>query len=79
MIVVVKEPEPAAPPFTPVTRPVALIEPLVGILLVQVPPPVPSVSCVVCPWHTTSVPLIAVGNAFTVTVAIIAIQPVGMV
>src|SRR5580704_16052956 len=61
------------PGATPVTIPVA--EPTVaiaGLLLTHVPPPA-SVSVIVAAGHTCSVPLIAVGNGFTVTV-IVALQ-----
>ena len=63
----------------PVTTPVD--SPTVAIpvaLLLHVPPPVPSVSVVVNPEHTVRVPLIAVGNGFTVTMAV-CIQPVASV
>ncbi len=56
-------------PFaTPVTRPVD--KPTVAndpLLLLQVPPATPSLSCVVAPAHTVSVPVIAVAAGLTVT------------
>ncbi len=56
-------------PFaTPVTRPV--VTPTVArerSLLLQVPPATPSLSCVVAPAHTVSVPVIAVAAGLTVT------------
>lgn len=56
------------PPATPVTTPV--VAPTVATdvaLLLQVPPGVASLSVVVCPEHTSSVPVMADGNALTVT------------
>jgi len=55
------------PKETPVTIP--LDEPTVAsdkLLLVQVPPAIPSVNEVVCPTHTRAVPDIDDGIAFTV-------------
>ena len=55
------------PAVTPVTRPVAL--PTVatpGLVLVHVPPPVASVSCVVAPVQTVGVPIIGTGCVYTV-------------
>jgi len=63
------------PPDTPVTIP--LDEPTVAFapwLLNQVPPASVLDSVVVAPWHTVSVPVIAAGNGFTVTIAVL-IQP----
>jgi hypothetical protein len=62
------------PVTTPVVDPIAAT---VVLLLLQVPPPA-SLSVVVKPEHTASVPSIAVGNGFTVTIAVI-IQVVGKV
>ena len=59
----------------PVTTPV--VNPTVAMpvaLLLHVPPPA-SLSVVVKPEHTVSVPSIAVGNGLTVTTAVM-IQPV---
>lgn len=51
----------------PVTIPlVELIVAMVGLLLVQVPPPEVLVSVVVWAWHTAGVPVIALGPLFTV-------------
>ena len=62
-----------APPVTsPVEDPMLAIP---ALLLLHVPPPVRSVNCVVSPAHTVIVPVIAVGNGFTVTTAVM-IQPV---
>ena len=55
----------------PVTRPVPLTEALPGALLLQVPPPVASLNCVVKLRHTESVPSIAVGFGFTVTTTVL--------
>ena len=56
------------PPVTPVTRPVVLPTlALPGLLLLQVPPVVASVSWVVKPLHTAVLPVIASGSALTVT------------
>ena len=63
------------PPVTiPVVDPIAAT---VLLLLLHVPPPA-SLSVVVKPEHTSSVPDIAVGNGFTVTIAVM-IQVVGSV
>jgi hypothetical protein len=64
------------PAATPVTTPDA--EPMVATLvvpLVQVPPDVALVNVLVLPTHTDSEPLIAPGNALTVTI-LVAAQPV---
>ena len=57
----------------PATRPDTLPElstvPDVGLLLLQVPPVVASVSAVVKPWHTFRLPVIA-DNGLTVTMAV---------
>jgi len=65
----------AVPDVTAVTVPVE--EPIVAlaVLLIHVPPVVPSVRVVVSPEHTYPVPLIAVGVVFTVIV-VDALQPV---
>lgn len=63
----------------PVTSPV--VDPILAItvaLLLQIPPVGTSLNEVVRPAHTERVPLMAEGNAYTVTVAVI-IQPVGKV
>lgn len=55
----------------PVTRPVATsIVAIAGVLLAHVPPPVALASVIVCPTHTLLGPVIAPGNAFTVTSAV---------
>lgn len=41
-----------------------------GLLLLHEPPPVASLSVVVCPTHTTAVPDMAAGVVFTVNVAV---------
>jgi len=48
------------------------------LLLLQVPPVVPSVNAVVSPEHTLSVPPIATGSGLTDTVPVM-LQPVGKV
>ena len=62
----------------PVTTPVADTVPTAGLLLLQAPPPVRSVSGVVKPTHTVNVPSMPVGTGFTVTTAVV-IHPVPMV
>jgi hypothetical protein len=69
----------AVPAATPLTIPVA--EPTVAVvtsLLLHVPPLVLLVKFVVAPVHIVPVPVIAEGNALTVTV-VVALQPVGKV
>lgn len=65
------------PAATPVTIP--LVEPTVAVsksLLLQVPPPVASVSVLVDPTQTFIVPVIVAGSGLTVTVtAELALQP----
>lgn len=51
---------------------------IVVLLLVQVPPVDASLNALALPMHTRVLPVIAPGNAFTVTVAT-AKQPVGSV
>jgi len=60
----------AVPTVTPVTTPVA--DPMAAteaLPLLHVPPP-PSVKVVICPWQTEETPVIAPGNALTVTIAV---------
>lgn len=69
----------SVPAATPVTIPDD--EPTVanvGLLLIQLPPDVASVSVVFRPTHTLVAPPIAAGKGFTVTGADL-LQPVGMV
>ncbi len=54
----------------PVTIPVDPTVAVAVVPLVQVPPVVISLSVVVAPVHTVSVPLIAAGVLFTVTNAV---------
>ncbi len=66
------------PADTPVTRPVA--DPTVatpGVPELQVPPDGAPVNVVVSPSHMSSVPLMPVGSAFTVTV-LVREQPVAV-
>lgn len=58
------------PAVTPVMVPLVLIVATDGVLLLQVPPVVVLLTVVVCPTHTCSVPAIAAGSGFTVTVAV---------
>jgi hypothetical protein len=59
------------PPAIPVRIPVvASIVPLAGVRLDHDPPLAELVSVVVCPAHTFSVPPIAPGTAFTVTMIV---------
>ena len=61
----------------PVTKPV--VETTLAVpaaLLLQLPPAVISLSCVVRPEHTSRVPVIIAGSGFTVTTTV-DIQPVG--
>jgi hypothetical protein len=66
------------PGDTPVTKP----DPATTVAMVVVPllqvPPVVSVNKVVDPWHTLKVPVIAAGNALTVTTFVL-VQPPGSV
>jgi hypothetical protein len=57
---------------------VRVIEATKGTELLQVPPVVTSVSCVVNPEHITVTPVIGAGNGFTNT-GVVIIQPVGKV
>ena len=66
------------PALIPVTTPNASTVPVPGTVLLQVPPPVKSVSAVVAPAQTVAVPVIAAGvagNEFTVTIVVAAILP----
>ena len=66
----------AVPADTPVTTPVVM--PTVAVereLLVHVPPAIISVSVIVEPTQTSLLPIMAGGNAYTVTVTVAA-QPV---
>ena len=57
------------PALTPVTTPApdgAIVATAV-LLLVQPPPPLPSIKVVVDPWHTKVVPVMVAGIAFTRT------------
>lgn len=56
------------PGARPITTPVALTVPKVTLLLAHVPPVVVLLSVVVAFWQTFNVPVIAAGNAITVTV-----------
>lgn len=67
-----------APEEIPVTAPVVLpTVPTAGVLLLQVPPGVPSVSVEADPTQTFNVPVIVAGSALTVTV-LIATQPAAL-
>lgn len=57
----------------PVTIPVLPTEATVVLVLLQVPPVVPSLRDVVAPWHTTAVPAIC-ATGLTVT-TVLALQP----
>jgi len=59
----------------PVTMPVVDILPAVVFVLLHVPPPVASLSEVVCPTHTDSVPDIVAGCVSTVTMVVTAQLP----
>jgi hypothetical protein len=63
------------PASIPDTTPPASIVATVVILLAHVPPAVASVSVVVRPWQTLSVPVMIEGSEFTVTIAV-EMQPV---
>ena len=65
----------AIPVAIPVPGPIVATN---GLPLPQVPPGVASANVVVKPTHTDSVPVMAAGNGFTVTMAVL-IQPVGKV
>ena len=60
----------AIPPETPVTVPVEPIAAIPELLLVHVPPTIPSASVVVSPTQTVAVPVIGFGNGLTVAVII---------
>jgi hypothetical protein len=62
----------------PDTTPPVLTEPTAGLLLLHVPPLVPSESGVVEPIHTAGVPVMGDGEGCTVTVTLV-LQPVGSV
>ena len=67
----------ATPTTPPVTTPE--INPTVAtavLLLLQVPPPVPSNKAVVDPEQTVLVPVILAGKALTVTIAVAAQLPI---
>ena len=55
----------------PVTMPLVPTDAVAGLLLLQVPPAVASLSDVVSPGHTLRFPRIAPGNGLTVTVVVI--------
>lgn len=63
------------PANAPVTTPVEPTTVALPLLLVQVPPAGPLLSVVLCPTHTLVLPVIAKGNAFTVT-TVVTRQPV---
>ena len=66
------------PAISPVTIPDVPTVPMAGLVLLQVPPAVISVSDVVEPAHTVGVPVMlpgAAGNELTVTTAVVAILP----
>ena len=65
----------AVPPATPVTVPSVPTVAMPALLLPHTPPPAASVNAKVDPAHTGALPVIGVGNAVTVTVAV-AVQPV---
>lgn len=65
------------PAATPVNTP--LVEPIVPtaiLLLLQLPPVIPSINVIVLPEHTVVGPVIGPGAGFTVTV-VVTKQPVG--
>ena len=66
------------PAAMPVTVPVVLTVPCNVLLLLQVPPVEVVARVVALPTHTNGVPVMALGSALTVTVAVIA-QVVGKV
>ena len=60
------------PGLTPVTTPVPVTTVAIDVLLLlQVPPPVPSLKCVVCPTQTVVVPMIDPGKLLTVTIVVV--------
>ena len=60
----------------PVTMPVEPMEAIAELLLLHVPPPVPSNKLVVRPEHTVFVPVIGEGNELTVTTTLAAQAPI---
>jgi hypothetical protein len=63
------------PADSPLTTPNALMLPVAGEELLHVPPVVPSLSDAVDDWQIAVAPLIAAGEAVTVTIAV-TVQPV---
>jgi hypothetical protein len=59
----------ALPAFTPVTTPVLLTVAIPVLLLVHVP--LAFVRAVVAAWHKSAVPVMADGNAVTVTTVVL--------
>ena len=66
------------PGLAPVTRPKEFTVAVAGTLLAHVPPVLASVSAVVEPEHTVSVPVIVAIPGFTVTTAVL-LQPLDIV
>jgi len=60
----------AVPVVLPVTVPSVPTVATIVLELLQVPPPVASVSAVFDPWHTLAVPVMIAGCVFTVTTAV---------
>ena len=67
------------PALRPATRPLnGSIDPTAGLLLLQVPPPVPSARVVVWPTQMLALPVTGNGRGLIVMV-VVAWQPVGRV
>jgi hypothetical protein len=62
------------PEVIPVTIPVVDPTVTLGLLLVHVPPPIPSVKVIMAPVHTLDGPSIIVGDVLTVIV-LVALHP----
>jgi hypothetical protein len=59
----------ALPALTPVTTPVLVTVAIPVLLLLQVP--LPPLRAVVAAWHKSAVPVMAAGNAVTVTTVVL--------
>ena len=63
------------PPPAPVTTPVPVpTVATVVVLLVHLPPPVPSLRVLVCPTHSVVIPVMGSGLAFT-EITVLVMQP----
>jgi hypothetical protein len=68
----------AVPVATPITNPAGVIDAIDGLVLLQVPPPVASVSVVFDPTHTfvePEMPAGAAGGSTTVKLVVCVVEP----